>query len=154
MAPHAAMGANLAMESAACFVNELRGLKSQLGKTPDQETDYLPPLQLTKRLESYTNQRRARVTKVATKAGLTEKINLKIDPPASKFIGALPQMKESDWLGGGLFSLCQAHKLEDWECGSDRVDLYSKRAGEAIAAEAEGRGEEYLESLLEYLGWV
>jgi FAD dependent monooxygenase len=146
MAPHAAMGANLAMESAACFVNEVRKFK---GRHADStQPGSLTTTEISQLLESYTNKRRGRVTQFMKQAAMTEKIHLKGGHEASEFLGALPLMTEMDWLRPALISLGQAEKLDDWKWNSDRVETYNKRAERIREALVQGQVNDYLSSVI------
>jgi FAD dependent monooxygenase len=130
MVPHAAMGANQAMESAACFASRLLELREQLGgcsRTPD-----LPPLvspQLVEAcLEGYVQKRKARIEHVVKGASLSCRIQLKIGDAAQKHIARLPSLRDEMWLEEVLKTLYKAEKIEPWDAESERVRYYSEQA--------------------------
>ncbi|KAF2137188.1 uncharacterized protein K452DRAFT_236177 [Aplosporella prunicola CBS 121167] len=125
MVPHAAMGANQAMESAACFVNHLLDLRGQHG---DSIPRNIPTSDIEKCLKSYVQKRCARVTNITQSANFSCRSQLKIGPEAEAFILGLPNMKDEAFLSKILLILSEAEKLENWKNNSGRVGFYSQQA--------------------------
>lgn len=126
MVPHAAMGANQAMESAACFLNNLRSLQNN-------EIDWVgDELKVQQCLTAYGNQRRDRLSAIIQAATMTCKNQLLSGPSATDYIRNLPKQKDAAFLVKAIESLRQAEKLENWSHGSHRVVLYDELSAKAL----------------------
>lgn len=136
MVPHAAMGANQALESAACFANALFELRGALGGLPPRG---VPSRLVGARLAAYERRRRGRVTEVVRGAGFACRAQLKAGEQERRYVEALPGLRDEVWLGKVLESLFEAEKLEGWEADSERVRYYSsqqarRKGGESLAS--------------------
>lgn len=125
MVPHAAMGANQAMESAACFVNNLRKLQLDCS---NNQASRITASEAYECLDAYANKRRDRMQAIVQSASATCKNQLMIGPTSEAFIRALPQLQDETILLKSIESLSQAEKLENWKCGSNRVDYYTEQS--------------------------
>ena len=123
MTPHAGMGANQALESAAAFVNELRLV---LVKNPSNP--HIPFSDVESCLEKYAERRRDRVIAAMQIANITCRVQLKIGAIAEHFWQRLPKMTNEMFLAKPLELFSKAEKLQDWTVGSDRVDEYDVKA--------------------------
>ncbi|GJN86941.1 hypothetical protein PLIIFM63780_010523 [Purpureocillium lilacinum] len=128
MVPHAAMGANQAMESAACFVNNLR----KLPMNPDGTFPRISRSQADECLEAYAKRRQERMAVICKVAATFCRMQLKVGPPAQGFIGALRHFRDEDFLQKGLEQLSGAEALENWHCGSKYVDYYGVESVKAL----------------------
>ncbi|KAJ6443564.1 LOW QUALITY PROTEIN: Monooxygenase FAD-binding protein [Purpureocillium lavendulum] len=128
MVPHAAMGANQAMESAACFVNHLRKLLAGL----EDPTTRISQSQVTECLEPYAKQRQERMAMICKVAGTFCRMQLKIGPAAKGFIAAVKTFRDEEFLIKALEQLSAAEGLEDWEQGRERVDYYAVESRKAL----------------------
>ncbi|KAH7056950.1 hypothetical protein B0J12DRAFT_737782 [Macrophomina phaseolina] len=129
MVRHAAMGANQAMESAACFANRLFELRAKLDGGDGAASGDLPPLiapdMVQQCLEEYTERRRARVTEIVQAAGASCGAQLKKGDAAREYIDALPRLGNEVLLEKSLDSLLKAEKIDGWAEDSDHVHHYS-----------------------------
>ncbi|OJJ07597.1 hypothetical protein ASPVEDRAFT_877590 [Aspergillus versicolor CBS 583.65] len=130
MVPHAAMGANQAMESAACFVNILRRVNPSLGK---EYCSNLRASEAEKCLSSYAAKRKNTLKAVVQAATASRNNQLMAGSAAEDFLHTLPDIREEDILLKPLRSLIRAERLEDWMCGSERVEKYTEASGKALA---------------------
>ncbi|UNI15373.1 hypothetical protein JDV02_001910 [Purpureocillium takamizusanense] len=128
MVPHAAMGANQAMESAACFVNNLRKLQT----SSDGIGPRISRAQVDQCLDEYAKRRQDRMEVISKTAATFCRMQLKIGPAAKGFTGALRHFRDEDFLQKGLEQLTAAEKLEDWHCGSSQVEYYSVQSAKAL----------------------
>lgn len=136
MVPHAAMGANQALELAACFANALFELRRALGGLPPRG---MPSRLVGARLAAYERRRRGRVTEVVRGARFACRAQLKVGEQGRRYVEALPGLRDEVWLGKVLESLFEAEKLEGWEADSERVRYYSsqqarRKGGESLAS--------------------
>ncbi|KAE8138527.1 hypothetical protein BDV38DRAFT_281836 [Aspergillus pseudotamarii] len=130
MVPHAAMGANQAMESAACFASRLLELRAQLGGC-NISADLPPlvsPVLVEACLEGYVQKRKPRIEHVVKGASLSCRIQLKIGDAAQKHIPRLPSLGDERWLEELLKMLYKAEKIEPWDVDSERMRYYSEQA--------------------------
>ncbi|KKA22709.1 Monooxygenase [Rasamsonia emersonii CBS 393.64] len=126
MVPHAAMGANLAMESAACLVNRLLELRE---RHPSLQQQHIPLDTLQSSLREYSRNRTARAADVVRLANSACCAQLKAGPAEEAYIcNILPTLTNEAWLARALGSLCKAEKLENWHRQSDRVAFYTRQA--------------------------
>ena len=65
---------------------------------------------------------------IVQSASATCKNQLMIGPTSEAFIRALPQLQDETILLKSIESLSQAEKLENWKCGSNRVDYYTEQS--------------------------
>lgn len=130
MVPHAAMGANQAMESAACFVNILRRVNPSLGK---EYCSNLRASEVEKCLSSYAAKRKDALKAVVQAATASRNNQLMAGSAAEDFLRTLPDTREEDILLKPLRSLIGAERMEDWMCGSERVEKYTEASGKALA---------------------
>ncbi|KAF2650610.1 FAD/NAD(P)-binding domain-containing protein [Lophiostoma macrostomum CBS 122681] len=106
MVPNAAMGANQAMESSACLVNELQKvIKSSSG-------GHLDPASLRSALEDYANLRTPRTSMIQERAGISCRAQLRHGGPAAAVLRELPTLTDADWLFRGFASLLDAPVLD------------------------------------------
>lgn len=124
------MGANLAMESVACFINCLNDLEKHGLDHPLSETRPIPLNKLEKVLSNYAASRTARASLVAGMANFACRSQLKADEEAKAFISSLPTTDNETWLSKALESLSLAEKIDGWHEDGERVSLYTKRAKE------------------------
>ncbi|PNY26271.1 Monooxygenase FAD-binding protein, partial [Tolypocladium capitatum] len=129
MVPHAAMGANQAMEAAACFVNNLRRLQINCPGSPDL---LVPQSKVSECLEAYVKERRGFMTAVAHIASQNCRNQLMIGAPAENFIRALPEQNDRELLWRPIESLSKAQKLENWNWGTKRADFYTEQSRKAL----------------------
>jgi hypothetical protein len=126
MVPHAAMGANLAIESVACFANILTELRKELnGALPAMN---ISSNKIDKVLQKYSENRTARAGIAMGIAQFSCRAQVKIDQEARKYISNLPNMGRDKWLWGALSSYSYAEKINQWDGGSERVSYYSEKA--------------------------
>ncbi|MCJ1477425.1 hypothetical protein MMC13_006096 [Lambiella insularis] len=125
MVPNAAMGGNLAMESAASLLNMLHDIRK---KTGDHELKEIPISELEVGLPKYAEGRQDRANGVVAIAGMSCRAQLLLDRSGEQFVRGLSQLTDELWLGRSLISLSQAEKINDWKTGSPRVDFYTRRA--------------------------
>jgi hypothetical protein len=85
MVPRAAMGANLAMESVACFINRLNELEKKDLDRPLSETSPIPLDKVEKGLAKYAVNRAARASPVVGLANFACRSQLKADEEAQAF---------------------------------------------------------------------
>lgn len=113
MVPHAAMGANQAMESAACFASHLlqQCALPGVGNTLPLRISQ-PAVQSC--LEKYEQVRRARITDVVAGASFTCRAQLKTDEAGLEFISKLPDLTDEIWLAKVTDVLSAAEKIEPW----------------------------------------
>lgn len=132
MVPHAAMGANQAMESAAAFVNSLRRLQSDRGSLAGISAE-----EADRTTSAYAEARRSRVEAVYKVAAAVCRTQLRANPIAEAFIQALPSSTDAGHLSKAVGSMSQAEKLEGWACGSNRVDFYTENSKRVLDILAE-----------------
>lgn len=126
MVPHAAMGANLAIESVACFANALTELQKELnGALPALG---IPSTKIDKVFQKYAENRTARADIVMRMAQFACRAQVKADQEARKYVLNLPNMERDKWLRGALGSYSYAEKIDQWNGGSERVSYYSEKA--------------------------
>ncbi|KAL1630532.1 hypothetical protein SLS56_004806 [Neofusicoccum ribis] len=123
MVPHVAMGANQAIESAACFANLLFELRKQLGGTL---ANGVPPSDVEAHLKKYAEKCSGRTSGVIQSASFNCQVQLKIGPAVEPYMRALPYMTNEAWLSMVLETFCKAEKIEDWNRNSVRVDYYTE----------------------------
>ncbi|KAJ5389111.1 uncharacterized protein N7496_000179 [Penicillium cataractarum] len=122
MVPHAAMGANQALESAAAFVNILRSSRLQKG---DCQSTRIPLSEVQSCLEQYELRRRARATAASQIATFACRAQLKIGPASDEYWANFPRMMGEEGIAKSLESFCDAEMLENWSMGSPRVAVYT-----------------------------
>ncbi|KAJ5584992.1 uncharacterized protein N7459_004792 [Penicillium hispanicum] len=120
MVPHAAMGANQAIESAAAFVNVLRPLVAQRQESP---VTHIPILQVEDCLNQYTRRRRERVTSIQQLANRACRAQLKIGKDSEEFWLNLPKLTGEVSLSRLLGPFRNAEYLENWKLGRKQVVL-------------------------------
>ncbi|GME23337.1 Monooxygenase FAD-binding protein [Neofusicoccum parvum] len=123
MVPHVAMGANQAIESAACFANLLFELRKKLGGTL---ANGVPPSDVEAHLKKYAEKCSGRTSGVIQSASFNCQVQLKIGPAVEPYMRALPYMTNEAWLSMVLETFCKAEKIEDWNRNSARVDYYTE----------------------------
>lgn len=138
MVPHAAMGANQAMESAAALANELLELNDGQGD------DGWTASNITIALEKYTQVRCNRVGIVISKAGAICRAQM-LCPGHDHLVKALPKLGFADWMTQAFFSFRGASLIESLpltERGkyyNDRLKLFFDNWDDAcIQAEEDG----------------
>ncbi|RJE23607.1 hypothetical protein PHISCL_04063 [Aspergillus sclerotialis] len=117
MVPHAAMGANQAIESAAALANELQ----KLGQVNEGWTTAT----IATALEKYTQARRDRVATVVSKAGAICRAQL-CCPGHDQLVKALPKLSFADWMTQSLFSFRGASRIESLPM-TERGKYYEER---------------------------
>ena len=147
MVPHAAMGANQAMESAASLANELL------------RTDEWTTQNIMTAMERYTCGRRGRATGAMKKAAIICRAQL-CCPGYENAVKDISRLKFADWMVRGLVSLRGAAVVESLpltEQGryyEENVEKIFKRLGHHIGqaekVEISGLSNE---ELLELFGW-
>lgn len=100
------MGANQAIESSACLVNELQ---KAIQLSPNGKLEFAA---LRSALENYASLRVPRTSTIQQRAGTVYRAQLRHDGPAAAFLRELPTMTDSDWLLRGLMSMSEATMLE------------------------------------------
>jgi FAD dependent monooxygenase len=127
MLPHNAMGASQAMESAACFVNQLMALRNRLAPTRYFEPGIsLADVHMC--LETYTQKRKIRTMPVLHAANMACQCLLKKGPTSKAHLANLVNMTNEQFIGPKLFDFSLAEKLENWPWDSDRVKYYTRQA--------------------------
>lgn len=127
MLPHNAMGASQAMESAACFVNQLMEIRNKLEQDPYSEHQISLAV-VNKGLESYARKRKIRTMPVLNSANMACQCLLKIGPTSKAHLGNLVKMTNEDFIAPKLLEFSFAEKLENWPWDSDRVKYYTRQA--------------------------
>lgn len=136
MVPHAAMGANQAMESVACLASGLLRIRSeQEGKAEGFEG-----AAVEKWLVEYGRRREGRLKTVVKVANLACRAQLKIGVEAERYIAGLQEGVEDEvWIEKMKDTFANAEMIEGWEGGSDRVKFYTEQVrkwneGHAVGA--------------------
>ncbi|EEA26596.1 monooxygenase, putative [Talaromyces marneffei ATCC 18224] len=127
MLPHNAMGASQAMESAACFVNQLMKLQNNTGSGQDSEPGIsLADVQLC--LETYAQKRKIRTKPVLNGANMACRCLLKKGPISKAHLSNLVDTTNEDFIGPKLLDFSLAEKLDNWPWDNDRVNYYTRQA--------------------------
>ena len=122
MVPHAAMGANQALESAAAFVNVLRPVLAQ----QEQATRSSVPLSVVEDcLNQYARRRHERVTLAQQVASQACRAQLKIGPESEKVWAELPTLTDEVLLSRRLGYFRAAEYLENWRYTTQRIARYA-----------------------------
>lgn len=129
MVPHAAMGANQAMESAACFANNLRRTRPSLGK---EHCPNISAPEIQQCLSHYADRRKDILKAVVQAATASRNNQLMVGSAAQDFLRILPDIREEDMLLKPLRSLIAAERLEDWMCRSEQVEKYTEASGRVL----------------------
>ncbi|EED22463.1 hypothetical protein TSTA_097120 [Talaromyces stipitatus ATCC 10500] len=116
--------ASQAMESAACFVNQLRELEKQF-TTPTIEAG-ISLENVRTCLKKYTNKRKTRTRPILKTANMACQCLLKTGPTSKGHVTKLPSMTGEEFICPKSLDLCLAEKLENWPWDSDRVKFYEK----------------------------
>lgn len=121
------MGASQAMESAACFVNQLMTLRNSL--EPIQYAE--PGISLADVhmcFETYAQKRKTRTIPLLNTANMSCQCLLKIGPTSKAHLANLVKMTNKEFIGPKLLDFSAAEKLENWPWDSDRVKYYTRQA--------------------------
>ncbi|KAL1617791.1 hypothetical protein SLS54_007570 [Diplodia seriata] len=133
MVPHAAMGANQAMESAACFANGVRAVVARGDDAAPRDWEAVEAC-----LEAYKERREARVRGVVEAAAKACRVQLLVGEEAREWVEALPRMGYGEWLERTMEVFSRAEKVEGWEGGGERVRFYDEQARKWIEQRAGG----------------
>jgi 2-polyprenyl-6-methoxyphenol hydroxylase-like FAD-dependent oxidoreductase len=134
MTPHGAMGANSALESSACFVNNLLKLRDSTGSGLES----ISSTDASAVFEAYANQRRERVTGLKNMAGANERIQLRLGKEWEMFEKGLPVMPEHAIAVRILASVSHGEKLENWPVKTERTEKFDRNGQRALEAEKDG----------------
>lgn len=126
MLPHNAMGASQAMESAACFVNQLMEFRNKMG--PAASEPGISRGDAEKCLETYAQKRQIRTMPLLNSANMACQCLLKIGPTSKAHLDNLVKMTNEDFIAPKLLDFGLAEKLENWPWDSDRVKYYTQQA--------------------------
>lgn len=127
MVPHNAMGASQAMESAACFVNQLMEFRNKLEPSSPPEAR-IALVDVNVCLASYTRRRKIRAMSALNSANMACQFLLKIGPASKTHLDNLVKMTNEDFIAPKLLDFSSAEKLENWPWDSERVKCYTRQA--------------------------
>ncbi|KAK0638444.1 FAD-dependent monooxygenase bik2 [Lasiodiplodia hormozganensis] len=124
MVPHAAMGANQAMESVACLASGLLRIRGgQEGMAEGFEGAGVEEW-----LVEYGRRREGRLRMVVKVANLACRAQLRIGEEAERYIAELREDVEDEvWVGKMMDTFANAEMIEGWEGGSERVRFYTEQ---------------------------
>jgi FAD dependent monooxygenase len=134
MTPHGAMGANSALESSACFVNNLLKLRD----STDSGLESISSTDANAVFEAYANQRRERVTALKEMAAANERIQLRQGKEWEMFEKGLPVLPEHAIAVRMLASISHGEKLENWPVTTERTEKFERNGQKILEAEKNG----------------
>ncbi|KAF4535882.1 FAD binding domain containing protein [Lasiodiplodia theobromae] len=122
MVPHAAMGANQAMESVACLASGLLRIRGE-------RQGRFEGAAVEEWLVEYGRRREGRLKMVVKVANLACRAQLRIGEEAERYIAELREEVEDEevWVGKMMHTFANAEIIEGWEGGSERVRFYTEQ---------------------------
>lgn len=121
MVPHAAMGANQAMESVACLASGLLRIR-------DERQEGYEGAAVEKWLAEYGRRREGRLKTVVKVANLACRAQLRIGVEAERYIAELREgVEDGVWIERMKDTFANAEMIEGWEGGSERVRFYTEQ---------------------------
>ena len=122
MVPHAAMGGNLAIESACCLLNSLLSMRDAV---PNHELKQIPTTILDEALTKYAENRQQRAEDVVSHAQMVCRDQLCLNENyRQKIVG----LNDADWLSRNLIAFSRSEKMRTKAPDTSRVKFYTDRA--------------------------
>lgn len=112
MLPHNAMGAGQAMESAACFVNQLMEFRNKLEPTAHSKPG-ISLADVQQCLEAYAQKRKIRTMPLLNSANMACQCLLKIGQTSKAHLENLVKTTNEDLIAPKLLEFSLAEKLEN-----------------------------------------